>query len=213
MKTIIFLLIVSGTNADLPDPPAEAAFDHFIELFHAALATGDEDIYSMFFSEKVRFLQEGGQPEYLPPERLFRRLDEFGRPDELLSHLARGFVRLDRDSIIAFATLHNAPRHHHHVRINGSSVRLRKLPGSKGDVIALFNQGLYSGATDPRVPLFCDRSTGTEWLQLEISHPRLGLIKGYMAAEYLELMPRSAPKALMVEEVDGRLLITELSAL
>lgn len=212
MKTLILLAALQFSAITPTQPPIEESFDAFTELLHAALSTGDPDIYSMFFDDEVLYLQSG-VIDTLSSEQLIARLNDFGRPDELLTHLARGFLRNDEGDTPTFLSLHNSAPGHHHIRIRGSSVRFRKLPGQKGEVIALLNTGLYTGQTDAKNPMFCDAKSGIEWMHLEINHPKVGLIKGYIAADYVELISRESPKAIKVQQKNGRWVITELSAL
>lgn len=217
MKSILVFLLMSSTaqppSNGHPEKLTDASFDAFIELFHAALATGDPDIYTAFFADSVNIVLPGEQRLVLTPEACVAELTEFGRPDELLTHLAHGFAKLERSDGPSFATVHNQPPQHQFVRVHARNLRFRRLPGSNAGVIAQLHQGIYSGTTDPNVPLLCERSTGIEWMQLELLLPTLGRVKGYAAADYIELIPRNAPRAMRVDAVNGKWLITELSAL
>lgn len=211
MKTLLLLLFTLGVVHN--PPSSDASFDAFTELFHEALETRDSDIYGLYFAEHVRYIHPGGQPDTLETHQVITLLSQYGQPHEVLQHLARGFVRVDRDDGFAFVTLFNQSNDHHRVRIEGTSVRLRTLPGTKSSVIALFNRGIFDGRVASNRPPICDRTSGIEWLQLELNHPHLGWVSGYMANDFVTLLPSEAPKALKAEWVHGQWLITELSAL
>lgn len=211
MKTLLYLLLAAGSVH--PTPTVEDSFDAFTELFYAALETGDPDIYSLYFAENVRYIHPGGQPDTLSTDALLTKLAHFGPPHRVLSHLARGFVRLDRDDGAVFVSLYNQAGERHLVRIEGSSVRLRKLPGTKSEVIALFNQGIFDGRVLQKGAPVCDRFSGIEWLNVSLHHPKLGWVEGFIANDYVTLLPSSAPKAVKAELIQGQWLITELSAL
>lgn len=217
MKSIFVLLLLStGVQQPTTEPSGTASaesFDAFIELFHAALATGDPDIYAGFFADSVSIVVSESQRLLLTPEACITELSEFGRPDELLAEVARGFVGLEHSHGKGYRSVHNRPPKHQFVRVTATSLRFRALPSSHANVVAMLQKGLYSGQTDTNAPLLCERSTGIEWIQLELLLPTLGTVKGYVAAEYVELIPRKAPKAMKVEHVHGAWMITELSAL
>ena len=216
MKSIFFALGLAA----LQQPPNtyhnpvlnDAGFDAFIEVFHAALATGDPDIYTVFFADSVNIVLPGSHLT-LSPEACVAELSSFGRPEELLAHLARGFTQLERSDGQSFASVHNSPPQHQLIRVKAKSLRFRQLPSSNATVIALLNNGIYSGTTDPALPRLCERSTGIEWIHIELLLPTLGRVKGYVAADFVELIPRNAPKAMRVDAINGKWLITELSAL
>lgn len=211
MKTMFVLLLAFGPISH--PTSVEDGFDAFTEVFYAALETGDPDIYSIYFADGVRFIHPGGQPDTLNAEQVLAMLSAYGKPHEVLNHLARGFVRIDRDDGPAFVSLFNQAGDRHLMRIEGQSVRLRKLPGTKSEVIALFNRGIFDGRLAEGTLPVCDRSSGIEWLKVEIKHPALGWVAGFIANDYVTLLPTSAPKAVKAELVQGQWLITELSAL
>lgn len=216
MKSIVFALTMAALQqppSSIPNTPlSDASFDAFVEVLHAALDTGDPNIYSVFFADTVDVVLPGNRLQ-LTPEACIAELGNFGRPDELLSHLARGFAALERSDGQSFGTVHASPPNHQLVKVKTRSLRFRQLPSSTAGVIALLNAGIYSGTTDPNMQLLCERNTGIEWMQIELLLPTLGRVKGYVAAEYVELIPRNAPKAMRIDAINGKWQITELSAL
>jgi hypothetical protein len=215
MKTAFFIVILSFVAPTLQAQNSSVvdALETFNAKFHLALQTGDEETYRLFFAEHVRVLHPGGQPETMRSDSLMQWLQTFGEPADLLKHMARGFVKLNRDGPPAFASIHNAPMHHQLIKITGDAVRLRKLPSRKSDVIVHLNRGVYNGVTPDRYGAICEGASGIEWLELELEHPALGVVRGFVASDFIEFIPLTAPKGVLIEAIEGELLITEMSLL
>lgn len=211
MKTFILLLLAFGLGN--PTTSIDDGFDAFTEVFFAALQTGDPDIYGMYLADHVRYIHPGGQPDTLSTEQMLAKLARYGQPHQVLSHLSRGFVRLDHDDGPAFVSLFNQAGERRLVRINGNSVRLRKLPGTKSAVIALFNAGIFDGRIAAETAPVCDRTSGIDWLKMSIHHPKVGWVEGFIASDYVTLLPSNAPKAVKAELIQGQWFITEISTL
>lgn len=217
MKSILIPLLAIAAGLPTQHAPEIApndnGFDTFVELFHAALATGDPSIYSSFFSDSVRFVLPENTFLILSPEQTIAELSDLGKPEEHLAHLASGFVQLDTRDQLAFKSVHNSAPDHQFIKVTAKKLRFRSLPSSNAQVIALLDDGIYSGTTPRHGLVLCERSTGIEWIQVELELPTMGLVKGYVAADYIRLIPRKAPKTMRIDLVNGQWLITELSAL
>lgn len=211
MKALLFMAIAGTQLPPATEPPIEAQFDAFVDLFHMALASDDATLYGAFFDDSVTWQQSNGTSEQLSRDQTLTRLRDLNVEPALLRQISRGFVMQDHTADPTFVAVHNQMQAPVLMHIEINALRVRRLPGTSSDVLCVLRQGWYSGSIDTNMPAFCDPGNGLEWLQVEVHHPDMGRVKGFVASDYLTLHEKQGPSSMTIARIGDQWRITALN--
>ena len=176
------LMAFSTPTALLAAPQDLRNFDDFIHYVRTEAHSGDaERIMDCFAAFVVQ--EEGCEPVAIG-DVLGKEAQRFGwkATGRDVARFADGFVLIDTDGTMTNLQA-RAKGQSHLLDILGNRVKLRRSPGQDGEVIALLDQGALPGQLD--VGRWTVDRDGTTWTPVQLEHPDLGKVKGYIGSDYV----------------------------
>ncbi|MCH2199593.1 MAG: hypothetical protein MK081_12510 [Flavobacteriales bacterium] len=208
MKNLVLVILLAfGGNAYASEPATSSSFEAFIQLFKEVDLQKNNSLTTAFFTDSVRWERDDGRVDYLTVAEVFECLDEFGSPEQILEGLASGFVFTGSEVDRTFVSIHNQLRYGELLTVEANALRLRKLPSKESATICILQDGIYAGNISSNKASLTD-GAGIEWKPVELHHPELGSVQGYLAASYFTISNAGLPKGMEVKMIDGQWKIT-----
>ena len=116
-----------------------------------------------------------------------------------------------RDDGQSFENTHSDFRNQHgSVFVNTDGLALRRGPGTTEEVIIRLNKGAYVGYERLDALAMKDPKHGYTWIPIQIKIEGLGMVRGYVAKEFIDVQSFTEAYSIVVAETPLGLRITEV---